>query len=46
MHHYISLKQENLHGSFSNTYQPILTIESGDTLIISTLDIEWKRGGI
>lgn len=39
--HKIELKSENLHGSFSNHYEPILTIESGDTIRTCTPDIEW-----
>ncbi|WP_400241686.1 acetamidase/formamidase family protein [Niallia sp. JL1B1071] len=41
MQHQLSLKQENLHGSFSNSYKPILTVESGDSITLKTLDIEW-----
>ncbi|EOR20898.1 MAG: acetamidase/formamidase family protein [Niallia nealsonii] len=41
MHHSLSLKQQNLHGSFSSSYKPILTVESGDSITLKTLDIEW-----
>ncbi|WP_413299938.1 acetamidase/formamidase family protein [Bacillus sp. 1P10SD] len=41
MIHKLELKSENLHGSFSKDYQPILTIDSGDTLQVKTPDIEW-----
>ncbi|MCB5239122.1 hypothetical protein [Niallia circulans] len=41
MHHPLSLKQQYLHGSFSNSYKPILTVESGDSITLKTLDIEW-----
>lgn len=41
MQHQLSLKQENLHGSFSNSYKPILTVTSGDSITLQTLDIEW-----
>jgi acetamidase/formamidase len=32
MIHTLTLKNQNLHGSFSNEYQPILTIDSGDSI--------------
>ncbi|MEH7505615.1 hypothetical protein V7152_27215 [Neobacillus drentensis] len=41
MIHKLDLKSENLHGSFSKDYQPILTLDSGDTLQLRTPDIEW-----
>lgn len=41
MHHPLSLKQQNLHGSFSSSYKPILTVDSGDSITLKTLDIEW-----
>ncbi|WML56076.1 acetamidase/formamidase family protein [Neobacillus sp. PS2-9] len=41
MIHKLDLKSENLHGSFSKDYQPILTIDSGDTVQVTTPDIEW-----
>jgi acetamidase/formamidase len=41
MIHKIDLKSENLHGSFCNEYQPILTINSGDSVRMQTPDIEW-----
>ena len=41
MIHKIQLKSENLHGSFSNEYKPILTVNSGDTVRMQTPDIEW-----
>ena len=41
MHHSLSLKQQNLHGSFSSSYKPILTVDSGDSITLKTLDIEW-----
>lgn len=39
--HIIELKNENLQGSFSKEYQPIVTIESGDSIHLSTPDIGW-----
>ena len=41
MIHSIEIKDENLHGSFSNEYKPILTVISGDTVRMQTPDIEW-----
>lgn len=41
MIHKIKIKNENLHGSFSNEYEPILTVKSGDTIRMQTPDIEW-----
>lgn len=41
MIHKIELKSENLHGSFSNEYKPILTVNSGDSIRMQTPDIEW-----
>ncbi|MGV2939158.1 acetamidase/formamidase family protein [Mesobacillus sp. LC4] len=41
MIHKIQLKSENLHGSFSNEYKPILTVHSGDSIRMQTPDIEW-----
>jgi acetamidase/formamidase len=41
MIHKIDLKSENLHGSFSNEYKPILTVNSGDSITMQTPDIEW-----
>ncbi|MCT8138329.1 acetamidase/formamidase family protein [Anaerobacillus sp. CMMVII] len=41
MIHKVSLETKNLHGSFSKDYQPTLTINSGDSLHLTTPDIEW-----
>ncbi|TFB14226.1 acetamidase [Filobacillus milosensis] len=41
MIHKLDLKTENLHRSFSKDYEPILTIQSGDTLQLTTPDIKW-----
>ncbi|MHC0039411.1 acetamidase/formamidase family protein [Pseudoneobacillus sp. C159] len=41
MIHTIELKNENLHGSFSKDYQPILTVNSGDSIRLKTPDIQW-----
>ncbi|GAA0327239.1 acetamidase/formamidase family protein [Bacillus carboniphilus] len=41
MLHKLELSNQNLHGSFSKDYQPILTVESGDTVQLTTTDIKW-----
>lgn len=41
MIHKIELKSGNLHGSFSNEYSPVLTVNSGDSIRMQTPDIEW-----
>lgn len=41
MIHKLELATENLHGSFSKDYEPIITIDSGDTIQLKTLDIQW-----
>ena len=41
MIHKLELDKKNLHGSFSKDYEPILTIDSGDTVQLKTLDIQW-----
>ena len=45
MIHKIGLETKNLHGSFSNEYNPILTVESGDSIHLKTLDIQWGYSG-
>jgi acetamidase/formamidase len=39
--HNLDLTSHNLHGSFSKDYQPILTIDSGDSIRLTTPDIQW-----
>jgi acetamidase/formamidase len=39
--HKIELKSEHLHGSFSRDYAPIITVSSGDSLHLTTTDIQW-----
>ncbi|WP_433742246.1 acetamidase/formamidase family protein [Falsibacillus pallidus] len=39
--HKIVLKNEHLHASFSKDYEPILTIQSGDSIECMTPDIGW-----
>lgn len=41
MIHTLNLDKQNFHGSFSNEYQPILTVGSGDSIRLKTLDIQW-----
>ncbi|WP_078549876.1 acetamidase/formamidase family protein [Litchfieldia alkalitelluris] len=41
MIHKLGLEKENFHGSFSNQYKPILEVNSGDTVQLKTLDIQW-----
>jgi acetamidase/formamidase len=36
--------RETLHGSFSRDYPPVLTIDSGDTVLFRTLDAAWTLG--
>jgi acetamidase/formamidase len=35
--------RQNLHGHFSRDLAPVLTIQSGDTVIYQTLDAAWNR---
>lgn len=39
--HIIKVENKNLHASFCKDYQPILTIDSGDTVQFQTADIDW-----
>jgi acetamidase/formamidase len=41
MIHTLSLENQNLHGSFSKDYAPILTVDSGDSIQLKTPDIQW-----
>lgn len=41
MIHSILLNSTHFHSSFNRDYQPILTIHSGDTIQLKTIDIEW-----
>lgn len=40
----IEPERRTLHGSFSREYPPVLSIESGDTVIYRTLDAGWSIG--
>ena len=40
--HEIKVQRETLHGTFCRDIEPILTIESGDTVRYATLDAGWK----
>ena len=42
--HEIALEQRTVHGHFSRELEPILTIDSGDTISFPTLDAGWGRG--
>ena len=42
--HEITLDQATVHGHFSRELEPILTIDSGDTISFPTLDAAWGRG--
>lgn len=37
----IKISNQHLHGSFSKDYQPIMTIQSGDSIEFNTTDIGW-----
>jgi acetamidase/formamidase len=39
--HEIPLERRTLHGHFSRDLPPVLTIESGDTIVFSSLDAGW-----
>jgi acetamidase/formamidase len=39
--YYIEPQKQTLHGSFSKSFKPILTINSGDSVRYSTLDALW-----
>ncbi|NHM33788.1 acetamidase/formamidase family protein [Neobacillus terrae] len=39
--HQLTISNQHLHGSFSRDYQPILTIQSGDSVEFNTTDIGW-----
>ncbi|WP_223701232.1 acetamidase/formamidase family protein [Sutcliffiella deserti] len=41
MIHKIELDSKNIHGSFDKDYEPILTVDSGDTIHLKTLDIQY-----
>lgn len=43
--HKVELSSEHFHGSFSREYQPILTVDSGDSIQLQTADIEWGYSG-
>ena len=42
--HHILPTRDNLHGTFSREYAPVLTIDDGDTVIFTTLDAGWNLG--
>jgi acetamidase/formamidase len=42
--HYIEPNEQTLHGVFSRDLPPVLTIDSGDTVVFRTLDADWNLG--
>ena len=42
--HEIPLERRTLHGHFSRELEPILTVDSGDTIAFSSLDAGWNVG--
>ena len=38
---YLRIVRDTLHGTFSREYPPILTIDSGDTVLFRTLNAGW-----
>jgi acetamidase/formamidase len=42
--HEIPLERRTLHGHFSRDLPPILTVESGDSIVFSCLDAAWHLG--
>ncbi len=40
--HTLPLERATLHGHFSRDLLPVLTIESGDTVLFQTLDAGWN----
>ncbi|UCZ54078.1 acetamidase/formamidase family protein [Bacillus shivajii] len=41
IHKLLSIDPKHVHGSFSNDYEPVLTINSGDSVQLKTPDIQW-----
>ncbi len=42
--YHIEPNQQTLHGAFSPELPPVLTIDSGDTVVFRTLDADWNLG--
>ncbi len=42
--HWLEPTRENLRGTFSRDFPPVLTVESGDRIVCSTLDPGWNVG--
>jgi acetamidase/formamidase len=40
--HDVPLERRVLHGSFSRDYEPVLTIDPGDTVMLSCPDVSWR----
>ena len=43
-HHEIALERRTLHGHFSRDLEPILTIDSGDSIAFACLNAGWRGG--
>jgi acetamidase/formamidase len=41
--HRLPAETRTLHGPFDNSHEPVLTIDSGDTVVFTTLDAGWGR---
>ena len=41
-HHEIPLERRTLHGHFSRDLEPILTVDSGDSIAFSCLNAGWR----
>jgi acetamidase/formamidase len=39
--HEVPLERRTLHGSFSREHEPVLEVDSGDTVVLSTPDVRW-----
>ena len=39
--HEIPLERRTLHGHFSHDLEPVLTIDPGDRIVLSTLESAW-----
>ena len=45
MIHKLPLDSHHFHSSFNQNYKPILTVNSGDSIQLKTIDIEWGYSG-
>ena len=44
--YHIEPERATLHGHFSRDLPPVLTIDSGDTVVFRTLDAGWNLDGV